>query len=173
MSPKVTNLNETHVSSPHSPSIHLIKEREVSGGLNSHHQINSPLKHVNDENYKNAKLNKSNQDGLTIGSNMITLPSTPPQSSSKQLIHTPITNTINNKINSPFATSISSLSSHFYHQPQTPTMFHNTPCGSVYNPQFSKEHIMNIIKHKALQKLKKIESEVSLFRLIFNCFILG
>ncbi|RNA22361.1 transcription factor TFIIIB component B -like protein [Brachionus plicatilis] len=29
----------------------------------------------------------------------------------------------------------------------------------VYKPQFSKEHIMNIIKHKAMQKLKKIESE--------------
>lgn len=30
-----------------------------------------------------------------------------------------------------------------------------------YNPRFSKEHIMNIIKFKALQKLKKIESDVS------------
>jgi hypothetical protein len=29
-----------------------------------------------------------------------------------------------------------------------------------YNPRFSKEHIMNIIKFKALQKLKKIESDV-------------
>lgn len=29
----------------------------------------------------------------------------------------------------------------------------------VYNPQFSKEHIMNIIKYKAMQKLKKIESD--------------
>lgn len=28
-----------------------------------------------------------------------------------------------------------------------------------YNPRFSKEHIMNIIKFKALQKLKKIESD--------------
>ena len=47
-------------------------------------------------------------------------------------------------------------------------MFHNTPCGSVYNPQFSKEHIMNIIKHKALQKLKKIESEVSKFSYLLS-----
>lgn len=29
----------------------------------------------------------------------------------------------------------------------------------IYKPQFSKEHIMNIIKYKAMQKLKKIESE--------------
>jgi hypothetical protein len=45
-------------------------------------------------------------------------------------------------------------------QPQTPTLFQNTPCGSIYNPKFTNEHIMNIIKHKALQKLKKIETEV-------------
>ena len=31
---------------------------------------------------------------------------------------------------------------------------------SVYNAKFSNEHIMNIIKHKTLQKLKKIESDV-------------
>lgn len=30
---------------------------------------------------------------------------------------------------------------------------------SVYNAKFSNEHIMNIIKHKTLQKLKKIESD--------------
>jgi hypothetical protein len=35
----------------------------------------------------------------------------------------------------------------------------NTPGGSFYNQRFSNEHIMNIIKHKALQKLKKIESD--------------
>lgn len=29
----------------------------------------------------------------------------------------------------------------------------------VYKPKFSKEHIMNIIKYKAMQKLKKIESD--------------
>jgi hypothetical protein len=51
-------------------------------------------------------------------------------------------------------------------QPQTPTFFQNTPCGSIYNPKFSSEHIMNIIKHKALQKLKKIETEVIQFNLI-------
>jgi hypothetical protein len=36
-----------------------------------------------------------------------------------------------------------------------------TPGGSIYNPKFSAEHIMNIIKYKALQKLKKIESDVN------------
>lgn len=62
---------------------------------------------------------------------------------------------LNNNNNSP-------LIHHHHHQylqPQTPTMFHSSPHGSVYNPQFSKEHIMNIIKHKALQKLKQIESQ--------------
>lgn len=34
-----------------------------------------------------------------------------------------------------------------------------TPGGTEYNPRFSNEHIMNIIKHKSLQKLKKIEAE--------------
>ncbi len=151
----------------------MIKEREGPGVLHSH---NSPLKHVNDENSsKSIKLIKSNLDGIASNSNIASLmPSTPPQSSHssqaiglKQFINSSNNNAINNKINSPYATSISSLSSHFYHQPQTPTMFHNTPCGSVYNPQFSKEHIMNIIKHKALQKLKKIESEVSKFFVSF------
>lgn len=42
-------------------------------------------------------------------------------------------------------------------QPGTPLP--QTPGGSLYHPKFSKEHIMNIIKYKALQKLKKIESE--------------
>ena len=44
--------------------------------------------------------------------------------------------------------------------PKTPTLFQHTPCGSVYNPRFTSEHIMNIIKHKSLQKLKKIETQV-------------
>jgi hypothetical protein len=44
-------------------------------------------------------------------------------------------------------------------EPQTPTLFQNTPCGSVYNPKFSSEHIMNTIKLRAMLKLKKIESE--------------
>ena len=49
-----------------------------------------------------------------------------------------------------------------------PAMSNLGPCtpgpvmpASVYNAKFSNEHIMNIIKHKTLQKLKKIESEVS------------
>lgn len=41
------------------------------------------------------------------------------------------------------------------HLLQPPT----TPGGSIYNQKFSTEHIMNIIKYKALQKLKKIESD--------------
>jgi hypothetical protein len=44
-------------------------------------------------------------------------------------------------------------------EPQTPTLFQNTPCGSVYNPKFSSEQIMNTIKLRAMIKLKKIESE--------------
>ena len=177
MSPKVTNLNETHTGSPHSPSIHLVKERDALGGLNSH-QINSPLKHINDENSnKNFKLTKSNLDSLSGNAIITQLSSTSPHSSHssqpiglKQFIHTTNSNNINNKINSPYSTSILSLSSHLYLQPQTPTLFHNTPCGSVYNPQFSKEHIMNIIKHKALQKLKKIESEVGVLKFCLNKF---
>ncbi len=44
-------------------------------------------------------------------------------------------------------------------------MLNHMPCaagvgGNAYNPQFSNEHIMNIIKHKSLQKLKKIEAQV-------------
>lgn len=35
----------------------------------------------------------------------------------------------------------------------------STPGGTEYNPMFTNEHIMNIIKHKSLQKLKKIEAE--------------
>lgn len=48
-----------------------------------------------------------------------------------------------------------------YQQPATP--------GSVapaYKPKFSKEHVMNIIKYKAMQKLKKNESEVYCFLVI-------
>ena len=48
-----------------------------------------------------------------------------------------------------------------YQQPATP--------GSVapaYKPKFSKEHVMNIIKYKAMQKLKKNESEVYCFLII-------
>jgi hypothetical protein len=44
-------------------------------------------------------------------------------------------------------------------QPATPY----TPIGSVYNTKFPKEQIKNVIKHLAMQKLKKIESEVNLF----------
>jgi hypothetical protein len=41
-------------------------------------------------------------------------------------------------------------------QPATPY----TPVPSVYNTRFPKEQIKNVIKHLAMQKLKKIESEV-------------
>ena len=50
--------------------------------------------------------------------------------------------------------------------PMSPGISNNMPCtpgggdGTAYNPQFSNEHIMNIIKHKSLQKLKKIEAQV-------------
>ena len=43
--------------------------------------------------------------------------------------------------------------------PPTPGLMPCTPGGTEYNPRFSNEHIMNIIKHKSLQKLKKIEAE--------------
>ena len=145
--------------SPHSPSIHMSKERQTATGTSlistTTHAI--AYKHVNDENSRrNVKSNLEGIHNATLSPS----PSTPPQPSSahssfrQQISY----NAASNKTSSPFM--VSSLSSHFYLQPQTPTMFHNTPCGSVYNPQFSKEHIMNIIKHKALQKLKKIESEV-------------
>jgi hypothetical protein len=44
-----------------------------------------------------------------------------------------------------------------FSQPATPY----TPIGSVYNARFPKEQIKNVIKHLAMQKLKKIESEVT------------
>ncbi|CAF0900108.1 unnamed protein product [Brachionus calyciflorus] len=50
-------------------------------------------------------------------------------------------------------------------QPGTPIPNGTVPVAAflnntqAYNPQFTKEHIMNIIKLKAMQKLKKIESE--------------
>lgn len=43
--------------------------------------------------------------------------------------------------------------------PPTPNIMPCTPGGTEYNPKFSDEHIMNIIKHKSMQKLKKIEAE--------------
>lgn len=46
----------------------------------------------------------------------------------------------------------------------------HTPGGSLYKPKFTKEHIMNIIKHKAMQKLKKNESEVFIISLEFVFF---
>ncbi len=48
-----------------------------------------------------------------------------------------------------------------YNQPPTPILMPCTPGGTEYNPKFSNEHIMNIIKHKSMQKLKKIEAEVN------------
>lgn len=51
------------------------------------------------------------------------------------------------------------------HQTPTPLLsslsLMDTSAASTYKPQFSKEHIMNIIKYKAMQKLKKDESNVS------------
>ena len=44
---------------------------------------------------------------------------------------------------------------------QTTLLLSTLQQNSNYNPRFTKEHIMNIIKFKALQKLKKIESDVS------------
>jgi len=60
-----------------------------------------------------------------------------------------------------------------YNQPPTPNLMPCTPGGTEYNPKFSNEHIMNIIKHKSMQKLKKIEAEVKtkLFLGIFNYYI--
>lgn len=46
-----------------------------------------------------------------------------------------------------------------YNGPPTPHIMPCTPGGTEYNPKFSNEHIMNIIKHKSMQKLKKIEAE--------------
>lgn len=46
-----------------------------------------------------------------------------------------------------------------YNQPPTPNLMPRTPGGTEYHPKFSNEQIMNIIKHKSLQKLKKIEAE--------------
>ena len=145
------------------------------GPLSVEAHVNSPLAavvspqkhHINDENFAN-KNPKNNLD-MSINSVSLTSPSTPPP------VHSNSSQTItfrqflsSTKTNSPYSSSaanmsaISSSNIHYYsHQPHTPTMFPITPCGSVYNPQFSKEHIMNIIKHKALQKLKKIESEVN------------
>jgi hypothetical protein len=55
---------------------------------------------------------------------------------------------------------------HNFSQPTTPLIASvatpHTPGGSLYKPKFSKEHINNIIKFKAMQKLKKNESEVGL-----------
>jgi hypothetical protein len=46
---------------------------------------------------------------------------------------------------------------HHYSQPATP---YATPIHSVYSNRFPKEQIKNVIKYIAMQKLKKIESEV-------------
>lgn len=65
---------------------------------------------------------------------------------------------------SPAAPSSSSTAAALAHylQPATPG---SAPPSNSYKPRFSKEHIMNIIKFKAMQKLKKNESEV-LFSLL-------
>ena len=47
--------------------------------------------------------------------------------------------------------------SSIFSQPYTPGG------GNGYKPQFTKEHVMNIIKFKAMQKLKKNESEVGFY----------
>lgn len=63
------------------------------------------------------------------------------------------------------ASASSNMSGGFNSVPMSPVTTHilqqqpTTPGGSIYNPKFSAEHIMNIIKYKALQKLKKIESD--------------
>lgn len=49
--------------------------------------------------------------------------------------------------------------SHFAHMPGTPGAPGSVD-GSIYKPKFTKEQVMNIIKLKAIQKLKQNESEV-------------
>ena len=151
-----------HTSSPHSPSIHL--GRETSLAHSPLPKLQQLHHHTNDENYANKHGKTSHLPPSTppiVGSAASPAGSTS-VSASTMTLRQYLSST---KTNSPYgATALSALSTHFYaHQPHTPTMFPITPCGSVYNPQFSKERIMNIIKHKALQKLKKIESEVRIY----------
>ena len=151
LSPKINALNESYGSiltvasspSPSSPLVHQAKS------LKSSSVANSPLV-INDENSNQAITKATTVSAATPA------PATPPT-------HHAITfRQFISQSNSP----LNHLHAHvpmspLIQQPHTPIHLFNayTPGGSLYNPQFSKEHIMNIIKHKALQKLKKIESE--------------
>lgn len=135
LSPKINTLNEfgavlSIASSPGSPLVHQAKNLK-------------PMI-MNDEN-SNQAVNKLSANSTT-SLNAASAPATPPTHHAvtfRQFISQ------TNVAMSPLI------------QPNTPMHLFNayTPGGSLYNPLFSKEHIMNIIKHKALQKLKKIESE--------------
>lgn len=54
-----------------------------------------------------------------------------------------------------YQASIGNANLQLTQSPATPILPPQTPGGSLYNPKFTNEHIMNIIKYKALQKLKK------------------
>lgn len=55
--------------------------------------------------------------------------------------------------------------SHFAHMPGTPGALGSVD-GSIYKPKFTKEQVMNIIKLKAIQKLKQNESEVNILKYV-------
>jgi len=164
-------LNENDLSEHH----HTLHRTPPSTPHPHHQMIMSPLVNHNENSNSNASISrlqsisKSPASMSHHASPLIRLNN----STNEELIHlsnpsTPLSN--NNPITfRQFLTSgISSV-------PMSPAInsFNlqqpTTPGGSFYNPKFSNDHIMNIIKYKALQKLKKIESEVS-FKLNNNCF---
>ena len=135
------NRESSVISKPKSPGYDLTKPRTPLSSLNSpviHDEFINP-----NNNNNNSPLNivQSNQSISTL--------------SFRQFI-----NYQANVLQQQSTVSLAPLSpSVAYDQPPTPNKMPSTPGGTEYNPMFSNEHIMNIIKHKSLQKLKKIEAE--------------
>lgn len=144
-----------HLEDPHETQLHKTPP------TTPYHQIMSPLV-VHNENSNSSQTNPqitrlyslSKSPGvaspLVRSSDLehFSNPATPAAQTFRQYL----TSGISSVPMSPAAVALAN-NSHFLLQAPT------TPGGSIYNPKFSTEHIMNIIKYKALQKLKKIESD--------------
>jgi len=128
--------------------------------------IKSPGSHAVSPLVSKLHLSQPSASGVSYDSSDLYLnsnPSTPiPQNSItfRQYL------TANSNMSGFSSVPMSPATTHILQQQPT------TPGGSIYNPKFSAEHIMNIIKYKALQKLKKIESDVNSYFIFFLFFVI-
>lgn len=134
--------------------------RRLSGHYNQTNENESPVVSVNTENkietrQRSRKNSISNENSQKSRKTSISeTPPPPPPSDEHENLEKSSSLSINDQL---IVVELNQTQQLTTSQSQTQILLTNIE--QNYNPKFSKEHIMNIIKHKAMQKLKKIESD--------------